>query len=1444
MAQDLMNTQTGGEGETIQIQPEVQTTPDQFDVKIKPIVDSEPAPQVATVPTEEESKIEPTLPTVETKVEENIGELPNVEVQEGDKEKPSVTAEVGTEVPLSDENYSVFTPEKAGIDLSVAPSISDLDLSGFTIDGAPQFSAAEEEPIEEFEVSVTEEEEPEEKIDLSQFTIDGVPQGEDVEVKQKVENVNKQYQNTRVQVKNDGKVVIKPKEKKVEEPKSDGELYTYKDRPGAIFKRKGPNDWYVDAKNTGNFVKITKNAKARIAVLERDAIKIKDQKTKTQKGAEKAITSAFGNQNQFNQNQLLTANGDAAITRGLNFSELTKSNEPTKADRYTNSGQINFGYDPNYANATKEQRTLIDASKKEKPDGYYRFPGSPDLYQKKDGDWLKDVSGKGKKFVPLSKGDVEKREKALEAQAIQTNDDLSKYVASTIKPLKIQTIKSADDLLSNVVNPLGISTLIEKAELGNAFEEAKNFADKDIMMMFAKNNSLSGDQILNLLEQQKQIKKIIGDGKYDDLKGKAVNEILNDSREFFEQSKIINERINEAYSKDMSLDRLALEDKRKELDRALNTYSKMTDFQSYTYDTFKATLKMADFIQDAIEDGKMLYDRENGGYKFSTNITETERKYYEGTLAKYLKEYNTLKDEKFSSLNSEIRDSKDQLRQNLDNISEIKERLKDVNKGSEAYKDLYSKWYELSQENKTLEKEIKDKTSLKSTVFLTEPKKAAVGVNTTESAKNIFNAIPKEISPKQKFDLFYSQLQEKNNQIASKNKIGESLYDQFKRAAVDLLDWGGYFSLTDAEKEWLKNKETLNKLAPLYFNNDYGFTQSSGGFYESFINGVSSFLFPKTSKADNYFSQSDAARTIQEKLAEEGFDKDDVVDENYLNALKEKQNVEFWSREQWGNMTGTTVGVIIPLILTKKVGSASLRTVSRMENLVTKTKNAEKLATYIKRADNIFEGALKSTRYGKYIYNPIKTGLQFEAAGTMFGSTQDELYFLNGFAGGLASEGFTAVMSKLPADRAYSMVQSIFGGRTDQAVNLIKKAGEANVRGATEVAEEFGNELSNIYTDELRDKGFFDAVKEQFGDLDFVQEFVISTYMMGIGMGIGSVNTKSEAYNSLSDEKKKQVDEVLNSVKADIDAANDKVDNYVEEQDEEIEKEKLFEKEPQKETKTNDLGEIEFDAESIKEASEGRPSVVAESKEEPSSFTEPIDFDKLEEYDKEDQAGIPGEERKGEEPIETQPVAEPGQEEVSPSGVVQEEEKVSQEEIDDEIRNIRTESDRARTDLSNKVKSLMDKRDALYRQREKSIFFTKNKEIKSLEEEIDKTLEEMKSLNDKEFQEVSDLEKRKEELNKPKETITTETKVETPIQEEIPITETKAAEEVVAVPEATMFSEASDIKKIRNKQEKTAAETAFQEKHGVSYKKVSNINTNFATIVKNLENNNLIEKEC
>lgn len=111
-----MNTQTGGTGETIQLQPEVQPTPDQFDVKINPPVDSEPipeptpksAPQVATVPTEEESKIEPTLPTAEITqdnqpIVESPKAIPTIPTVPEEPTEPvvPVVAEKGKEVQVT-----------------------------------------------------------------------------------------------------------------------------------------------------------------------------------------------------------------------------------------------------------------------------------------------------------------------------------------------------------------------------------------------------------------------------------------------------------------------------------------------------------------------------------------------------------------------------------------------------------------------------------------------------------------------------------------------------------------------------------------------------------------------------------------------------------------------------------------------------------------------------------------------------------------------------------------------------------------------------------------------------------------------------------------------------------------------------------------------------------------------------------------------------------------------------------------------------------------------------------------------------------------------------------------------------------------------------------------------------------------------------------------------
>lgn len=1401
-----MQTQTGGEGETVQLQNMPIAKPEDFDVNIPPQQAEQPVQQEAPQPqiTEQQAiqppvDSEPMQPAQEPTTPPT--EQPTI---------PPVQAEQGQEVSLSDDadTQSAFTEAGVMPNMSMAPKSveesAELDLSGYTIDGAEQHK--DTTPIEEVE----EIEIPESKtIDLSGYTIDGADQHVDLEAKKKEEKIKSEYAGTPVKIDKSGTVKIeKPKEEKKED-NIEGELYTYKNRPGVMYKRKGPNDWYIDVKNNGKFVKITTNAESRIKELEKNATKVggkKEEKGKALTEANRIIQSRFGDVKDFTNTELLTSGGDPTITKGLSFNQLTKPNTVSKADRYTNSGQINFNYDPNYAASNKETRAILDAGDKVKVDGVYRYPGSNALYKREGGNWLKDSSGTGKNYKPLSKskGDIKERTKALESKAIPVNEYTASFNVSNVvannpfifnkanKKSKFQLESIAD---IDLINP---SSFIQEAEDKYTFEEAKNFADKDLINMFAKDNTFSGKQLTDMLEMQKQAKAIVADGKYDPIKAKSAEGLMTDLNEYYNQAKAINEKINSAYSKDMSLDRYNLEEKRKDYNDFLNVASSTSDIQDAAKSTFESTLKIADFIQAAIDDGKMLYDRENGGYKFSENLTPLERKYIENGLAKQVSEYNKAQDTKFESLNADLNNLKSTYRDNLAKSESIKGKIEKAEPHSEEWKNLYKELYSLSKENKSISKEIDNKQSLKSTVFLTEPKKLVASMTPTESASTIFNAIPEKISPKQKFDLFYKQLVDKNDRLAKENNIdGESLTGKLSQYGRELLDWGGYFSLSDKEKEWLNNKSMLNQLSPLYFNNDYGFTEGSGGFYDSFVNSFGQLLAPKVNRAQGYFNQSEAANTIMNTLNEQGFSKDDIVDANYVKSLKDKANVDFWSREQWGGMLGTTAGIIAPLIVTKKIPMTALKVAGRLENIVAKTKNAENLALYLTRAENVFDSTLKATKYGKYLVNPIKTGLEFEATGRVFGSTKDEMYFLSGFTGGLASEGFSGLIAKMPTNKVYGYIRSMFGTQTDKAVNVLKKIGEANVRGITETAEEFGNELSNIYTDQLREKGFFDEVKAQFGDLDKVQEFVISTYMMGAAFGIVDSDKKRAAYDSLPKEKKEQVDNVLNSVRHDIQSANQNVDKYANEQEEEVDRKQTFEKDLQKETKTNETGDIEFDPENIEEASEGRPSVVAEAKAEPSSFTEPIDLTKLEEDAEENKPGVPSEERKGEEPVETKPVTEPSEETPSPSGMVQEEQKQA-EEVTTPI----TETKEPSQEVKNFADRIMNGKKIT--STEDSQFYENNKE------EIDSY--------------ISDVKQQQE----------TEVK---------PVEEVKV-EETATPTTTTMFSEATDINKIKSRTERKAAETAFEEKHGVSHKKVSKIDANFANITKNLEKNNLIEINC
>jgi hypothetical protein len=104
MAQDFMNTQTGGEGETIQLQTDVKSTPEQFDVKLPQQAQGEivepsnpnPQPEVATVPNEGEVVEQPPIPfaPVQTEVTEEVKTEPVV------PQEPSATEPEKTETKI------------------------------------------------------------------------------------------------------------------------------------------------------------------------------------------------------------------------------------------------------------------------------------------------------------------------------------------------------------------------------------------------------------------------------------------------------------------------------------------------------------------------------------------------------------------------------------------------------------------------------------------------------------------------------------------------------------------------------------------------------------------------------------------------------------------------------------------------------------------------------------------------------------------------------------------------------------------------------------------------------------------------------------------------------------------------------------------------------------------------------------------------------------------------------------------------------------------------------------------------------------------------------------------------------------------------------------------------------------------------------------------------
>lgn len=346
MAEDLMSTQTGGYGETIQSAPEATPTPEQFNVQLPPAEQTQqPAPQATP---------QPTPPAQEGVPTENVTAQIDVAQQDVPQEPP-----VTQEPPITE---TATEPEVR---------MSGLTSSGEVILNLDQQKQPEEKPLDfNDELEYTEKEPT--QTSSGEIILGMGPQDES-------EAVNEVYSGSTVKLK--GSRVISFKQDgdpdKPKKPKSDG-FYRYAGQPDSIYK-KSDGDWYKSTDGGDNYFKIAKgDVDRRIDILEAEATKYSNPTAK----ASALATKMVGNLGKFNlPNQMVTAGGSTTVSKNVSFDDLVKPNVGTETDRYNKDGTLNFNYNAKVATMAPENKAIYDASKK--ADGLYKFSGREDALIKK-----------------------------------------------------------------------------------------------------------------------------------------------------------------------------------------------------------------------------------------------------------------------------------------------------------------------------------------------------------------------------------------------------------------------------------------------------------------------------------------------------------------------------------------------------------------------------------------------------------------------------------------------------------------------------------------------------------------------------------------------------------------------------------------------------------------------------------------------------------------------------------------------------------------------------------------------------------------------------------------------------------------------------------------------------------------------------------------------------
>ena len=678
----------------------------------------------------------------------------------------------------------------------------------------------------------------------------------------------------------------------------------------------------------------------------------------------------------------------------------------------------------------------------------------------------------------------------------------------------------------------GEETDWEKAFIKTQLKNLNNIVEKDMnRWAYSQGGEMTELELKDMKSVQKFASDLLNNKSLSNFsKSKLIRAELDRLQSKMRESAIDKQLTSEASAQNKDVSDIMYDKKKDFKENNVYTQYLPEDMKQLTDDVWNQTSQMRDFMEQYYDpSGRRGFTIINGELDMST-VPMKERDYIESTAKDYMNVYRNIMTLKYSEYEDGILEKRI-LARDIDNkIDDLKKNLSMLPKGS-VDRDKYQSIINSSVKTRDgIRAEIAEKEKWRSSVFLTEPKNLTDGLsgemNNSSSARAAFGSNPAGESPLRSFEKNFLKLKQTTDDMRLSGDFDASYLDrqgQRAREWVDLESLG--LSLSSKEKEYLANRRILTALSPIFLNNNLGLTAKSGGFLESLRNGMSSFI---TSESSETSTETKIAGDQLKYLSSQGFQAENFNDEKILNKIENRLDVPWNSMESAGEMTGVVSAVILDLAVSNVlIANPALSSASKIKKIA--------------QLGKVYDASMDATRVGRFLKPLISESVKAEIAGNFIGSSEEELNFKSFFIGGGVGKVMQKTLSKLPINKLTEWTVGVFGGNGDKAMNLMSKIGEANSRGLGEVAEEFTQELVQVYNLELGERGFWEEVENRFGTFNGNMKFVVSSYMMGAGFAFTGSKKAKESYNKLSTEEKKIVDLLNSEVTGDVSLSSEKV---------------------------------------------------------------------------------------------------------------------------------------------------------------------------------------------------------------------------------------------------------------------------------------------------------------